>query len=405
MSMLELEFGNDFVNLAEWGFEMDNLVIQNQGTSAIYVVQSETKPTMDEAAYIIFKNEAVRVNNTNGDVWVRGPAGEMAFIAPASLFASTKTKLDGVATAPIEITVPPTVDVHIPPVQVNIPEIVIPPVEVIIPEIIIPPVEIPPVSVDVVIPPVEVSIPPVDVNIPDVNVTIPPVEIPPVNVNIPPIEVPQPVFTLPEIVIPPINIPPINVPPATVNVNTQVDFPTDIYTSSSAGFRRLKVDSQSSAFEDGREFRTFFEFNIGAALVQTIKIVSPVNFVLKEQVLNIDVGTIRLEVLTGATDVATFNTSLPVIGKNRMTTRKAPYYNPQVTVLTHASPVLIGNSVSGGTVVDRDRVAALILRQSVSEGAQTQRGLPAGTYYIRLQNLGSLAASTGVFSLMWEERP
>lgn len=42
-------------------------------------------------------------------------------------------------------------------------------------------------------------------------------------------------------------------------------------------------------------------------------------------------------------------------------------------------------------------------RQSVSGGAQTERGLPAGNYYLRLHNFGTSAA-TGVYALVWEER-
>ena len=37
-------------------------------------------------------------------------------------------------------------------------------------------------------------------------------------------------------------------------------------------------------------------------------------------------------------------------------------------------------------------------------GNSDERGLPAGTYYIRLAALGN-GATTGVYSLYWEERP
>lgn len=44
--------------------------------------------------------------------------------------------------------------------------------------------------------------------------------------------------------------------------------------------------------------------------------------------------------------------------------------------------------------------------QQVTVGGQQsdERGLPAGSYYIRLANMSN-GTSTGVYSLFWEERP
>lgn len=185
------------------------------------------------------------------------------------------------------------------------------------------------------------------------------------------------------------------------------NLPRDVWTSSSEGFRRLRVDSGQTGLFEGREFRTFFEFNIPASQVQVFKFVSPIDFMLFEQSLTVDAGSIRLQALTGATEVATFNTPLPIIGKNRMAQRKQPYYTSVITVSTHASPLPLGSAVTGGTIVENARVVAAnatAQQQTVNGGSQTERGLPAGTYYIRLHNF-SAGAATGVYSLFWEERP
>lgn len=185
------------------------------------------------------------------------------------------------------------------------------------------------------------------------------------------------------------------------------DLPKDVWTSSEEGYRRLRVDAAQTGLFEGREFRTFFEFNIPAGSVQIFKFVSPIDFMLFEQNLTVDSGSIRFQALTGSTEVATFDTSLPIIGKNRMAQRRQPYYTSVVSITTHATPVAFGSGVTGGTVVENNRVVsanATAQQQTVTAAGQSERGLPAGTYYLRLHNFGN-GASTGVYSIFWEERP
>lgn len=92
-----------------------------------------------------------------------------------------------------------------------------------------------------------------------------------------------------------------------------------------------------------------------------------------------------------------------------MTTRRAPFYTSQITVTTHTTPVALGSSINttGATRTDLSRVVAAnstAQQQSVSGGTQSERGLPAGTYYVRLHSFGN-GNATGVYSLIWEERP
>lgn len=188
-----------------------------------------------------------------------------------------------------------------------------------------------------------------------------------------------------------------------------VEFPPDLLTSTNEGYRRLRVDQGQTGFYEGREFRTFFEFNIPSNNTQVFKFVSPINFMLFEQSLSVDAGSIRLEAFVNATAVATFNTPLPIVGKNRMSTRPTPFYTSQIVATTHAAPVTLGSGITtvGATRTGLSRIVAAnatAQQQSVSGGTQSERGLPAGTYYVRLHNFGS-GAATGVYSLIWEERP
>lgn len=180
----------------------------------------------------------------------------------------------------------------------------------------------------------------------------------------------------------------------------RVDLSPDLYTSDTEGFRRLRVDSGQTGFFEGREFRTFYELNIPTTTSVYIRFTSPIDFIIFEQSLTLDSGSIRFTALTGATPVGSYSVALPVIGKNRMLSRKAPFYTSQCTLNT-------GGTATGGTVVELFRVTAAnatAQQQTVLGASSTERGLPAGTYYLRLENIGNSAA-TGVYSLIWEERP
>lgn len=182
---------------------------------------------------------------------------------------------------------------------------------------------------------------------------------------------------------------------------TLKDFgPSDLLTSSKEGFRRVRVDVAQTGFFEGREFRTFYEFDIPQGQAVTGRFYCPVDFILFQQSLSVDSGAIRLTALAGASPSGVFDTSLPVIGKNRMASRATPYYEAQSTIS-------IGGSASGGQVVEVARiVAANSTAQQSTVGGQIadERGLPAGEYFIVLENISN-GPSTGVYNVFWEERP
>lgn len=185
---------------------------------------------------------------------------------------------------------------------------------------------------------------------------------------------------------------------------TVPDFgPNDLLTSSKEGFRRLRVDPAQTGFFEGREFRTFYEFAIPSGQSVTLKFSSPVDFILFQQRLTVDAGGIRLTAITGATEATAFATPLPVIGKNRMAARRqhpGGYYAAQATVSN-------GGTITGGAIVESVRVVTSgATAQQATVGGQTsdERGLPAGSYYLKLENLSN-GTATGVYSLFWEERP
>lgn len=180
---------------------------------------------------------------------------------------------------------------------------------------------------------------------------------------------------------------------------TGADLPHDLYTAPKELYRRVKVDPGQTSFHDGREFRTFYEFSIPAATSVYIQANVAVDTILYDVSVVLDAGSLRLTSYAGATGVGTFSTDLPVLAKNNMSIRSTPIYTPQNTVRTG------GTGVTGGVIIDTIRVvAANATAQQTSVGSKAfdQRGVGVGTYYWRLENFGS-GAATGIFSGWWAE--
>lgn len=160
---------------------------------------------------------------------------------------------------------------------------------------------------------------------------------------------------------------------------------------------RIRVDVGEPSFFDGRQFRTFHEFNMTLAAVQAIKIVVPVNVILYGLVVAIATGEVRVESVAGGAEGGSFSTPLPIFPRNTMTERPTPIYTPQVTMTT-------GGTHTGGTLLD-----ALIVKtagntnfsSSVGAAVGDERGVAPGTYYFRLT---AVEATRGILRARWEER-
>lgn len=184
-------------------------------------------------------------------------------------------------------------------------------------------------------------------------------------------------------------------------VYTITDFgPNDLLTTDIEGFRRLKVDVGQTGLALGRQFRTFKELSINAGQSLVIAFSSPVNFVLSSQDLTVDAGAIKFTAEVEGTPSGSFSDILPVVGRNRWPTRPQPYYEAQASIAS-------GGDYTGGTVVELVRVVSSgSSAQKATVGGQfaSERLLPAGTFYLRLANIGN-GTATGVYTISWEEVP
>ena len=174
--------------------------------------------------------------------------------------------------------------------------------------------------------------------------------------------------------------------------------PVKLMSDNDGDHARLRVENGQTGFFSGREARTFYEFSIASGATQVIKVVSPVDTIVQVFALELDLASMRLELVTGGTEGGTFGTALPIFPTNTMST--AEVYTPQVTMNQ-------GGTHTGGTVVDvLTAISGANPNKSVSSSASEAQpqGFAAGTFYIRLTNTDG-ATATGIFRARWEERP
>lgn len=171
--------------------------------------------------------------------------------------------------------------------------------------------------------------------------------------------------------------------------------PVDVYTGTGTDPRpRLRVDPSQTSFWEGREFRLYHEFNIGAGTSIWLKYVFPVDVVVHDRVLSVMEGSCRFALSTGGTEagVWTHKTVRPV---NSMT--ESPAYTKQSTVFD-------GGTVTGSTERDVMLVETGTSANAVMARAEVSEvGLAAGTYYVELKNTGA-GALRGLYAAHWEER-
>lgn len=174
--------------------------------------------------------------------------------------------------------------------------------------------------------------------------------------------------------------------------------PKVLMTDGDGPYARMRVDVGQTGFFAGREFRTFYEFNIPSGTTRVIKVVAPVNTIVQMFAFELELAELRVELRGGGTESGTFGTPLAILPANSMTT--ASGYTSQVTMST-------GGSHTGGTVYD---LLKLYSGANVNKAIQStaDESLPQGfapsTFYISMNNTDG-ATATGIFRTRWEERP
>jgi hypothetical protein len=178
--------------------------------------------------------------------------------------------------------------------------------------------------------------------------------------------------------------------------------PSKFYTDGNGAgpSSRLRVDVGETGFYAGRDFRTFKEITLAANATIQIKATFTTDAIVQGLGIGVDSGYAILRVYNSSiTETVPFTDPLPVIGANRMDGRPTPYYSSGTTWLS-------GGEFTGGTLLDVIHVKSggntnqASTHEGVVPGA---RGIPAGSYYLRITNMENSDTSV-VFKSRWEER-
>lgn len=155
------------------------------------------------------------------------------------------------------------------------------------------------------------------------------------------------------------------------------------------------VRVESHGFWKKLQWRSYVDITLATGASVTYRIIANKPFLLTRQQLMCDSGALKAEIFLAPTPSGTWtSTTGQPIQKNRL----------DGTSGTSSMQVASGGTITGGTQAEVLRVAAASggNLQTVSAAENSIRGLPAGTYYIKLTAIG---AGTGVYNLEWEELP
>jgi hypothetical protein len=172
--------------------------------------------------------------------------------------------------------------------------------------------------------------------------------------------------------------------------------PVKLMTDGDGPYARVRVDVGQTGFFAGREFSAFDEYSIAQGASIAIRAIATVDVFLSTFLVDNWAGNVRIELRTGSTVTSPFVNDIPVMRVNSTTGVDFSY-------TTHVD-MDNGGVVTGGTMLDVFQVDSGNKSDSVSGGSTDPIGMPAGTYYIVISNIGNVTAK-GVFKARWEERP
>ena len=172
--------------------------------------------------------------------------------------------------------------------------------------------------------------------------------------------------------------------------------PKVLMTDGDGPYARVRVDVGQTGFFAGREFMAFHEYAVAQGASIAIRAITTVDVFLEQFSLDNWAGDVRLELRAGSTVTSPFVNDIPVRRTNQTSTID-PSYTTHVDMDN-------GGVVTGGTLLDVFQLTSGNKNEAVTGGSENPIGMPAGTYYITITNIGNQTA-TGVFKARWEERP
>lgn len=189
-------------------------------------------------------------------------------------------------------------------------------------------------------------------------------------------------------------------------------FTSNLVTSPSKDTSRIRVDVGQTGFFEGREFRINQPITIPSTDTDgtIIKFFSPIDFTLQLQTFIVDQDSLLFEAYRGdqGVDSGTWNTNQYKLPNNGMAS--APDYTPLIQVFDNTGVGSTGAFTPNANEIPKEVVRvvaanATAQRTSVGGSATKERGLPAGTYYLKFTNYLGAGQTEAIYNLIYEERP
>jgi len=158
----------------------------------------------------------------------------------------------------------------------------------------------------------------------------------------------------------------------------------------------MLFEPSSRAFNEGRQYFTFRDLSIAQGATLVIKVVLTSNTIMRDFFVDMVTSDTTVEIVSGGTEGGTFNSALTIQRTNNISTVPA---RASTTTMTS------GGTLTGGTTLDKFLLyAGNNENQSTRQhgGEEFPTGFPAGTYYVRIVNIGNTTA-TGLFKARWSE--
>lgn len=171
---------------------------------------------------------------------------------------------------------------------------------------------------------------------------------------------------------------------------------TGWFEQARGGEGRLFVEDGNFAFDQGRQYFTFADLSIAQGAAAVIKVVITSDTIMRDFFVDMVTSNTTAEIVAGGTEGGTFNSALVIQRTNNISS---------VPARTSTTTMASGGTHTGGTVLDKFLLYAgnnanQSTRQHGGEGFPF--GFPAGTYYVRVTNIGSTTA-LGLFKARWSE--
>ncbi len=179
----------------------------------------------------------------------------------------------------------------------------------------------------------------------------------------------------------------------------------DVLTHWKSKFARLRVDPKRSSFFDGREFKLSREYSVSDTPL-VLKLVSPVDFIIELQSISCDSEGVIFKAYrsTQVTESGTFTEAAADVMTPNCDIASVNSYTKQSQVLSGGAISVIAGQVARETI--RVKSSGSTAQQTtVSGGSITERGLPAGTYYLQFSRMTASGTATGIFNLIIAEQP